>query len=213
MNLSPNTSFPIPVNGRAGLLFWKQDALAGIMVACVALPLSLAVATASGVPAVAGLLAAIVTGLVLPFLSGAYLTVGGPAAGLAPAIFLAVSLLGQGDMQSGYALLLPIIMACGVAQLLISRFKNVSSLNKLIPPMVITGVLASVGILVLIKQIPQLLGYTTQAHGVFALLAELPLQVSKAPIPVLSLGLGTLFCVTAFHFLSQRFKMMFLAQG
>lgn len=73
-----------PQNGIRGLKHWRHDLLAGMQVALVSLPLSLGIAIASGAPPVTGVISAIIAGLIFPFLGGAYVTISGPAAGLAP---------------------------------------------------------------------------------------------------------------------------------
>src|SRR5271166_3687624 len=88
-----------PQNGIAGLKHWRHDITAGLVVSLVSLPFSLGIAVASGAPPVCGLISAIIAGLVLPFLGGSYVTISGPAAGLAPALFAAMMLLGRGDRE------------------------------------------------------------------------------------------------------------------
>jgi carbonic anhydrase len=83
-----------PQNGIAGLKHWRHDLLAGLVVSLVSLPFSLGIAIASGAPPITGLTSAIIAGLVLPFLGGSYVTISGPAAGLAPALFAGMILLG-----------------------------------------------------------------------------------------------------------------------
>src|ERR1041385_6761037 len=75
-----------PENGVKGLKHWKYDLMAGLQVAMMGIPLSLGIAIASGAPPVCGLISAIIAGFVFPFLGGAYITISGPAAGLAPAL-------------------------------------------------------------------------------------------------------------------------------
>src|SRR5574340_417285 len=73
-----------PENGVQGLKHWRYDLMAGLQVALVGLPLSLGIAVASGAPPITGVVSAIIGGLVYPFLGGSYVTISGPAAGLAP---------------------------------------------------------------------------------------------------------------------------------
>src|SRR6478752_2375661 len=80
-----------PQNGMAGLRHWRQDILAGLVVSLISLPFSLGIAVASGCDGhdghaqpIVGIISAIIAGFVLPFLGGSYVTVSGPAAGLAP---------------------------------------------------------------------------------------------------------------------------------
>ena len=84
-----------PQNGLAGLKHWRHDMLAGLVVSLISVPFSLGIAVASGAPPICGLISAIIAGLVLPFLGGSYVTVSGPAAGLAPVLLASMMLLGQ----------------------------------------------------------------------------------------------------------------------
>src|SRR5215813_3882035 len=93
-----------PQNGVAGLKHWRHDVVAGLVVSLISLPFSLGIAVASGAPPIWGLISAIIAGLVLPFLGGSYVTISGPAAGLAPALFAGMMLLGRGNREIGYPL-------------------------------------------------------------------------------------------------------------
>ena len=95
-----------PQNGVAGLKHWRYDLMAGLQVAMMGIPLSLGIAVASGAPPVCGLISAIIAGFVFPFLGGAYITISGPAAGLAPALLAGMIALGHGDLAVGYPLVL-----------------------------------------------------------------------------------------------------------
>src|SRR5215469_3510968 len=98
-----------PRNGLAGLKYWRHDIVAGLVVSLISLPFSLGIAVASGAPPICGLISAIIAGFVLPFLGGSYVTISGPAAGLAPVLFVAMTALGRGDRVVGYPLLLGVI--------------------------------------------------------------------------------------------------------
>ena len=94
-----------PENGVRGLRHWRYDLLAGLQVALIGLPLSLGIAVASGAPPITGVISAIIAGLVFPFLGGAYVTISGPAAGLAPALLAGMIVLGHGDLTVGLSLI------------------------------------------------------------------------------------------------------------
>src|SRR3979490_126775 len=99
-----------PRNGRAGLKHWRSDIVAGLLVSLVSLPFSLGIAISSGAPPVAGLISAIIAGLIYPFLGGSFVTISGPAAGLAPVLFVAMAALGgAGEPYAGYPRLLAVI--------------------------------------------------------------------------------------------------------
>ncbi len=151
------TSTAQPQNGRRGLQHWRYDLLAGLQVALVSLPLSLGIAIASGAPPVTGLVSAIIAGLVLPFVGGSYVTISGPAAGLAPALLAGMLTLGGGDLAAGYPLLLVAIFLTGVVQIILSVFKA-GEFSRILPIAVVEGMLAAIGAMIIIKQLPMLLG-------------------------------------------------------
>ena len=112
-----------PQNGVAGLKHWRYDLMAGLQVAMMGIPLSLGIAIASGAPPVCGLISAIIAGFVFPFLGGAYITISGPAAGLAPALLAGMLALGNGDLAVGYPLLLVAISIVGVVQVILEHLQ------------------------------------------------------------------------------------------
>lgn len=128
-----------------------QDALAGLTVAAVALPLNLALAVASGLPPAAGLVAGAIGGLVAGFIGGAPLQVTGPAAALSSLV--AAVALGFGP--AGVAL--AAIMVGGFQ--LILAFSRAGHLMAKVPESVLAGFTTGVGIKLLDQQIPELLGF------------------------------------------------------
>src|ERR1700752_2192439 len=106
-----------PVNGLGGLKHWKNDIVSGAVVPLIWLPFSLGIAVASNAPPITGITSAIIAGFVLPFLGGSYVTISGPAAGLAPILLASMMVLGRGDLATGYPILLVAIFFAGCAQL------------------------------------------------------------------------------------------------
>src|SRR5262245_45998687 len=135
-----------PCNGVAGLKHWRHDITAGLVVSLISLPFSLGIAVASGAPPICGLISAIIAGLILPFLGGSYVTISGPAAGLAPALLASMLLLGRGNLQIGYPLLLGAICLTGLVQVVLAHFKA-ARFSALFPASVVEGMLASIGLL------------------------------------------------------------------
>ena len=131
-----------PQNGIKGLKHWRYDLLAGMQVALVSLPLSLGIAIASGAPPVTGVISAIIAGLIFPFLGGAYVTISGPAAGLAPALLAGMIMLGGGDLAAGYPLLLVAICLTGLVQIVLAFFKA-GRFALFLPVTVVEGMLAA----------------------------------------------------------------------
>ena len=157
-----------PQNGIAGLKHLRHDIVSGIVVSLVSLPLSSGIAIASGVPPIVGLISAIIAGFVFPFIGGAYMTIAGPAAGLAPAIMaVMVSLGGAGDAEhvgEGYHFLLVVIFIVGCMQVILSLLK-LARFAAIIPVTVVEGMLASIGLLIIVKQLPKFFGFTGKIHA------------------------------------------------
>jgi MFS superfamily sulfate permease-like transporter len=138
------------------VMWIRHDLAAGLSVFLIALPLCLGIALASGAPLYSGLMSGIIGGVVVSLLSGSHLSVSGPAAGLSTIVSAAIITLG--DFPT---FLLAVIIA-GVFQLLLSALKLGLIVNYF-PSSVIKGMLAAIGIILVLKQIPILMGYE-QAH-------------------------------------------------
>ena len=174
-----------PENGVKGLKHWRYDLMAGMQVAMMGIPLSLGIAIASGAPPVCGLISAIIAGFVFPFLGGAYITISGPAAGLAPAILASMILLGNGDLAVGYPLALVAICIVGIVQVILSLF-NAGRFALFFPISVVEGMLMAIGMLIIIKQIPAFLGYITPP------IKSIPKALMLIPEQIM--GLNPLIC-------------------
>ena len=136
----------------------NEDVPAGIVVFLVALPLCLGIALASGAPLFSGLIAGLVGGLVVSWLSGSQLSVSGPAAGLTVIVFNALQTLG-----SFQVFLLACVIA-GILQLGLG-FLKAGIIGSFFPSAVIKGMLAAIGLILIIKQIPHAVGYDSSFEG------------------------------------------------
>lgn len=178
-----------PRNGLPGLRHWRYDLFAGLQVALVSLPLSLGIAIASGAPPVTGLVSAIIAGLIFPFLGGAYVTISGPAAGLAPALLAGMLMLGGGDLAVGYPLLLVAICLTGAVQVVLSLMKAGRLVALFLPVTVVEAMLAAIGLMIIIKQIPALLGdLAPPAKSMLAAIAALPQSFVRVDPANLTIG-------------------------
>jgi carbonic anhydrase len=192
-----------PQNGLAGLKHWRHDLLAGLVVSMVSVPFSLGIAVASGAPPICGLISAIIAGLVLPFLGGSYVTISGPAAGLAPALLAGMLLLGKNDLAVGYPLLLVAILLTGLVQVVLAYFKA-ARFSAIFPSSVVEGMLASIGLLIIAKQIPLMLGHSFHAHEFWGIVAETPEEVLKMEPKVFILGVSSLVLIFVLASLRTR---------
>ncbi len=134
------------------------DFSASVVVFLVALPLCLGIALGSGAPLFSGLIAGIVGGIVVGSLSGSQLSVSGPAAGLTAIVATAI-----GKMPAYEAFLLAVVVA-GVIQLILG-FVKAGVFGDYVPSSVIKGMLTAIGIILILKQIPHLIGYDKDFEG------------------------------------------------
>ncbi len=135
-----------------------KDLIASTVVFLVALPLCLGIALASGAPLFSGILAGIVGGIVVGALSGSHTSVSGPAAGLTAVIASQIANLGAFD-----ALLLAVVVG-GVIQIGLGIAKS-GAFSAFFPSSVIKGLLAAIGVILILKQLPHLLGHDTDPEG------------------------------------------------
>jgi MFS superfamily sulfate permease-like transporter len=136
----------------------KNDLPSGLVVFLVALPLCLGIALASGAPLFSGIIAGIVGGTVIAFASGSSLSVSGPAAGLTVIVHNAITELGQ------YEIFLVAVVFAGLLQIILGYLKA-GIIGYYFPSNVIKGMLAAIGIILILKQIPHAVGYDVDNEG------------------------------------------------
>ncbi|MDB5155721.1 MAG: SulP family inorganic anion transporter [Mucilaginibacter sp.] len=136
----------------------KKDLPSSIVVFLVALPLCLGIALASGAPLFSGLLTGIIGGIVVGTLSGSQLSVAGPAAGLTVIVLNAITGLGSFE-----TFLLAVLLA-GVMQIILGVIKA-GTIGNYFPSAVIEGMLAAIGIILIMKQFPHAVGYDADFEG------------------------------------------------
>jgi len=132
--------------------YLRHDLKASITVFFVALPLCLGISLASNAPLYSGLVAGIVGGLIVSIFSKSQLSVSGPAAGLTAICAAAITELGSLEI------FFLSVMIAGLLQLLLGLLR-LGGFTHFIPSAVIKGMLAAIGILIMVKQIPLLIGY------------------------------------------------------
>lgn len=140
----------------------SQNFAPGLVVFLVALPLCLGIALASGAPPLSGIIAGIIGGIVVGSISNSNISVSGPAAGLTAIILTAITDLG-GDIKA-FELFLCAGLIAGILQLVLG-FIRAGSISNYFPNNVIEGMLAGIGIIIILKQIPHALGIDTDYEG------------------------------------------------
>lgn len=136
----------------------NKDLPAGLVVFLVALPLCLGIALASGAPLMSGLIAGIIGGIVVGFMSGSHLSVSGPAAGLTVIVLDAITELG------GFEFFLVAVALAGIVQIILG-FLKAGIIGLYFPVSVIKGMLAAIGLILIMKQFPHFLGFDQDAFG------------------------------------------------
>lgn len=130
---------------------FKQNFASGLVVFLVALPLCLGIALASGAPPLAGILSGIIGGVLIGAFSSSHVSVSGPAAGLAAIVLAAIQELGS------FELFLCAGLVAGVGQILLGWLRA-GHVTRYLPMAVIEGMLAGIGLLILMTQFPHVLG-------------------------------------------------------
>jgi MFS superfamily sulfate permease-like transporter len=168
-----------------------NDVKSGFLVFLIALPLCLGISVASSTPPIAGILTAIIGGLFVSFFGSAPLTIKGPAAGLIVVILDCVQELGKGDPMLGYKRCLAVGFAAALIQIILSR-AGAGRIGQFIPPSVVHGMLAAIGVIIMAKQIHILLGVTPQGKSPFQLVFEIPGSFTKLNPLITFIGMLTL---------------------
>ena len=136
----------------------KSDFASGLVVFLVALPLCLGIALASGAPLFSGIISGIIGGIVVGYLSKSHLSVSGPAAGLTAIVLTAITDLGAFDI------FLTAVFIAGLFQLILG-FIKAGTISNYFPTNVIEGMLAGIGIIIILKQLPHAFGYDSDFEG------------------------------------------------
>ncbi len=176
-----------------------RDLSAGLVVFLVALPLCLGIAFASGAPPFSGVVAGIIGGIVVGALSGSHTSVAGPAAGLTAVVLSQIQTLGSFD-----AFLLAVLLA-GALQVVLGLLRT-GTVAAFVPHSVITGLLAAIGVILVLKQLPHMLGHDRDPEGEMAFeqpdhentFTELMAMTDDFHLGAAVVGLTSLMVVIAF---------------
>ena len=186
-----------PKTGLKGLIEnWQGDAIAAISVALIALPLSLGIALAAGAPAMAGILSAIVGGVVTTLYRGGHVSVNGPAKGVIAVILFGITVMDDGSGQA-FNYVLAAIVVSGAIQALLGVLK-LGRLADIFHSSVIHGLLAAIGIIIFAKQIHVALGTHSESPSIIQNLIDAVLFLPEAnPFVVVISFVGLL--LSLFH--------------
>ncbi|MGB4497906.1 MAG: SulP family inorganic anion transporter, partial [Methylococcaceae bacterium] len=194
----------MPFTGLAGLkAHWRGDLFSGFLVFLIALPLCLGISMASGFPPSAGIITAIVGGMLVSRCNGSFITINGPAAGLIVVVYDAVQSLGEGDAMAGYRYALAAIVIASVIQILLGVFKA-GRLSSFFPASVVHGMLAAIGIIIMAKQIHVVLGVTPEKGSLISTIAQIPHSFANLNLEIAIIGFSGLVILIIWSLIQDK---------
>lgn len=209
----------IPRGNASGFLKYLQyDAISGLLVFLIALPLCLAISVSSGYPPIAGIFTAIVGAIVSTFISNSELTIKGPAAGLIMIAIGCINEFGGAGNADAYRAALAVGFAAAVLQILFGMFRA-GILGEFFPTAAVHGMLAAIGIIILIKQIPFALGVIDPATGrapsgaPLDMLRQIPTYFSQANPKIAIIGLVSLLIMFVWPLIRTKLGPLKLLPG
>ncbi|MBL4592486.1 MAG: SulP family inorganic anion transporter [Flavobacteriales bacterium] len=167
----------IPKTGFAGLkAHFKDDIISGFSVSLIALPLCLGIALASGVPPLAGIITAIVGGVLASRIGGTFVTISGPAAGLIVITLGAAESMGGAGIESGFAGYPHALGAIVIGGLIMAVFGllKVGKVGDYFPSAAVHGMLAAIGVIIIIKQVFPAIGAKGPKGEILEVASEIP---------------------------------------
>jgi MFS superfamily sulfate permease-like transporter len=203
----------VPQSGFAGQKQnFKKDIISGFLVFLIALPLCLGISLACGYPAIAGIFTAIIGSILATFISDSELTIKGPAAGL---IVIAIGAITEFGFTGGqdpvadlhaYQLALGIGVAAGCIQILFGVLR-LGSVGEFFPLSVVHGMLAAIGIIIILKQFPIAMGGHAEGEP-FELLLSIPEKILHMNPCIAAIGIGSLAIMFGVPMINNKYVKM-----
>ena len=216
--LAPPSQMPtdeLPRGTPAGFTrYFRADATSGFLVFLIALPLCLGISLASGFPPVAGVLTAVVGGVLTSLISNSELTIKGPAAGLIVIVLGAMQSFGYtagGDLAadfSAYRMVLAVGLVAGLMQVGFGLLR-VGRLSEFFPTAVVHGMLAAIGLIIVLKQLPVVFGQKASGEPL-EILQEMPDKILHLNPAISVIGLVSLVILFGWPMIRSRLGLAWL---
>jgi MFS superfamily sulfate permease-like transporter len=181
----PRGTFP------EAMKYFRNDLVSGFLVFLIALPLCLAISVSSGYPPIAGIFTAIIGAIVTTFISNSELTIKGPAAGLIVIALGCINEFGGAGNPDAYRAALAVGVAAAVLQILFGMFRA-GILAEFFPISVVQGMLAAIGVIIIIKQIPYALGIVGAKGSPLGMVQQIPQYIHDANPAIATIGIVSL---------------------
>lgn len=187
--------------------YWAADLKSGFLVFLIALPLCLAIASASGYPPIAGLFTAMIGGLLTGFFSNSEMTIKGPAAGLILIALGAITEMKEIYGENGYAMVLGIGVVAGLLQVAFALARG-GVLSDFFPISAVHGMLAAIGVIIILKQFPIALGNPNNKGEPIELIERIPETIAGANPQIAIIGIVSLVMMFALNALRTKVKVL-----